>query len=328
MTLALVFPGQGSQAIGMGHDFYKNFTVAKETFQEVDDALNQKLSHLIFEGSQDDLTLTENTQPALMAVSMAIVRVIEQEIGKPISTLPTTMAGHSLGEYTAHCASGTFSLADTARLLRIRGKAMQEAVPVGQGAMAAILGMDIGDVDTLAADASNPALGEVCVIANDNSPGQVVVSGHKNAVDRAIQLAGERGAKRALLLAVSAPFHSPLMLPAAEVMAEALANVSSHNPRVPIITNVTTQAVVDVTVAKSLLVEQVIGRVRWRESMMGLKACGVTHVVEIGAGKVLTGLMKRIDPEMAASSVNVPGDLEAFLKLDVAELNLKNCVGY
>jgi [acyl-carrier-protein] S-malonyltransferase len=327
MKLALIFPGQGSQAIGMGHDFYKNFTVAKETFQEVDDALNQKLSHLIFEGSPDDLTLTENTQPALMAVSMAIVRVIEQEMGKPLPTLASLMAGHSLGEYTAHCASGTFSLKDTARLLRIRGKAMQDAVPVGKGAMAAILGLDIADVYALAADASDPALDEICVIANDNSPGQVVVSGHKNAVDRAIQLAGERGAKRALLLAVSAPFHSPLMLPAAQVMADALGDVTCRDPRVPIIANVTTQAVEDAAEAKTLLVEQVTGRVRWRESMMGLKACGITHVVEIGAGKVLTGLMKRIDPEITTSAVNVPTDLDGFLRLDFGVMDIKDCMG-
>lgn len=317
MSLALIFPGQGSQTVGMGLEFCRNFPVAKKVFEEVDEALHQKLSHIIFEGSQEALTLTENTQPALMAVSMAMVAVLEQESGRKITDVATLMAGHSLGEYTAHCASGTFSLADTAHLLRIRGRAMQEAVPVGQGAMAAILGLSLEDVDVVAQDASEDEFGhkQVCVIANDNSPGQVVVSGHKDAIDRAIALSLERGAKRALLLPVSAPFHSPLMRSASWVMAEALAQTHAHNPLVPIIANVTTELVTDVTNTKSLLVDQVTDRVRWRESILTLKAREITHVVEIGAGKVLTGLVKRIDGDLIASSVNTPADIAAFLEL-------------
>ena len=317
MKLALIFPGQGSQTVGMGLEFYQNFPVAKKVFEEVDEALHQKLSKIIFEGSQEALTLTENTQPALMAVSMAIVAVLEQELGRKLTDVATLMAGHSLGEYSAHCASGTFSLADTARLLRIRGRAMQKAVPVGQGAMAAILGPSLEDVEILAQDASEDDFGhkQACVIANDNSPGQVVVSGHKEAIDRAIKMALERGAKRALLLPVSAPFHSPLMQPAAWIMAEALAQTHGHNPRVPIISNVTTELELDLVSAKSLLVDQVTGRVRWRESILTLKDHGVTYVVEIGAGKVLTGLVKRIDGDLTASAVNTPTDIEAFITL-------------
>lgn len=317
MSLALIFPGQGSQTVGMGLEFCQNFPVAKKVFEEVDEALHQKLSHIIFEGSQEALTLTENAQPALMAVSMAMVAVLEQESGRKITDVATLMAGHSLGEYTAHCASGTFSLADTAHLLRIRGRAMQEAVPVGQGAMAAILGLSLEDVDVVAQDASEDEFGlkQVCVIANDNSPGQVVVSGHKDAIDRAIALSLERGAKRALLLPVSAPFHSPLMKSASWVMAEALAQTHAHNPLVPIISNVTTELVTDVTNTKSLLVDQVTDRVRWRESILTLKAREITHVIEIGSGKVLTGLVKRIDGDLIASSVNTPADIAAFLEL-------------
>lgn len=317
MKLALIFPGQGSQTVGMGLEFCQNFPVAKKVFEEVDEALHQKLSKIIFEGSQETLTLTENTQPALMAVSMAMVAVLEQELGRKLTDVATLMAGHSLGEYSAHCVSGTFSLADTAHLLRIRGRAMQEAVPVGQGAMAAILGPSLEDVEILAQDASEDDFGhkQICVVANDNSPGQVVVSGHKDAIDRAIKMALERGAKRALLLPVSAPFHSPLMQPAAWIMAEALAQTHGHKPRVPIISNVTTELESDLVAAKSLLVDQVTGRVRWRESILALKGHGITHVVEIGAGKVLTGLVKRIDADLTASAVNTPVDIEAFINL-------------
>lgn len=317
MKLALIFPGQGSQTVGMGLDFYTNFPVAKHVFEEVDEALHQKLSTLMFEGSQETLTLTENTQPALMAVSMAIMAVLEQELGKKLTDITALMAGHSLGEYTAYCAAQTFRVADTAHLLRLRGQSMQRAVPVGQGAMAAILGPSLEDVELIAQDAALDEFGrqQVCVVANDNAPGQVVVSGHKDAIDRAISLALERGAKRALLLPVSAPFHSPLMEPASWVMAEALAQTHGQNPLVPIVSNVTTEIVTDVVQAKSLLVDQVTGRVRWRESMVFLQDQGITHVIEIGSGKVLTGLLKRIAPDLVASSVNSPADVADFLSL-------------
>lgn len=314
MTITLTFPGQGSQAIGMGYDFYNNFASARAVFEEVDDALNQKLSKIIFEGDIDELTLTENTQPALMAVSMAIIRTIENELGKPIHSLVSYMAGHSLGEYTAHCASGTFTLKDTARLLRLRGQAMQRAVPVGKGAMAAILGLEIEAVETLTKEASI-SKDDLCVVANDNSPGQLVASGHKTAIVRVIESALQNGAKRALFLSVSAPFHSPLMQPAAKEMADALANTDSQNARSPVIANVTTTPVTQSDEIKSLLVEQVTDRVRWRESMATLKNLSVTHVVEVGSGKVLTGLIKRIDPSLAASCTNTVADLDSFIQL-------------
>ncbi len=310
MKIAFTFPGQGSQVVGMGRDFYDNFAVSKQVFDEVDSTLNQKLSQIIFDGSQDDLTLTENTQPALMAVSMAIIRAMESELGVKASSLTAFMAGHSLGEYTANCAAGTFNLSDTARLLRIRGSAMQKAVPVGQGTMAAILNMPIEAVEILAQDA---AQGQVCVIANDNSDGQVVISGHKDAIERAIPLALERGAKRALSLPVSAPFHSPLMDPAAEAMAESLDLVQSSIPGCPILTNVTASLVSDDEILKRLLVEQVTGRVRWRESMISLPLHGITHSVEIGAGRVLTGLVKKSAPDVQALTINSVEDLAQFI---------------
>lgn len=312
MKITFVFPGQGSQVIGMGHDFYKEFATARDVFHEIDDALNEKLSHLIFEGDIEKLTLTENTQPALMAVSMAMVRTIEKELGMSLSKKASFFAGHSLGEYTAYCASGAFTIADTAHLLRIRGRAMQEAVPFGEGGMAAILGPTIEDVESIAKEASQ---NEICVVANDNSPGQVVISGHKTAIDRAIQIATERGAKRAIPLAVSAPFHSPLMEPAAAVMKDALKSVTSHIPGAPIIANFSTTSVTDCKMAKALLVSQVTGRVRWRESMLTLKEQDVTHVIEIGAGKVLSGLMKRIDGDLISSSVNSTADMNSFMDL-------------
>lgn len=312
MKITFVFPGQGSQAIGMGHDFYKEFASARDVFQEVDEALNEKLSQLIFEGNMEKLTLTENTQPALMAVSMAMVRTIEKELGMSLSKKASFFAGHSLGEYTAYCASGAFTIADTARLLRIRGRAMQEAVPFGEGAMAAILGPTIENVELIAKEASQ---GDVCVVANDNSPGQVVISGHKTAIDRAIQIATDQGAKRAIPLAVSAPFHSPLMEPAAAVMKDALENAPCHKPGAPIIANFSTTSVNDCKMAKALLVSQVTGRVRWRESMLTLKEQNVTHVIEIGAGKVLSGLMKRIDGELISSSFNTTADMNSFMDL-------------
>lgn len=313
-SITLTFPGQGSQVVGMGLDFYNNFASAREVFHEVDDALGQKLSKIIFEGDADQLTLTENTQPALMTVSMAIVRTIEGETGYPLHSLATYMAGHSLGEYTANCASSTFTLSDTARLLRHRGQAMQRAVPVGQGAMAAILGLDIESVEALTQQAS-ASHENLCVIANDNSPGQLVISGHKEAIARMIELALQKGAKRALPLPVSAPFHSPLMQPAALEMAEVLTNTAIQDAKTSVIANITTKPVKEAQDIKNLLIEQVTGRVRWRESMETLQDLSVTHVVEIGAGKVLTGLIKRINPNLTASSVNSPADLNTFLEL-------------
>lgn len=314
MIITLTFPGQGSQAVGMGLDFYNNFASARAVFDEVDDALNQKLSKIIFEGDIDQLTLTENTQPALMAVSMAIARTVEHELGKPLHSLVSYMAGHSLGEYTAHCASGTFSLTDTARLLKLRGQAMQRAVPVGKGAMAAILGLEIEAVEALTKEASVSSE-DLCVVANDNSPGQLVASGHTTAINRVIELALQNGAKRALPLPVSAPFHSPLMQPAAKEMADALTNTYAYDAKSPVITNVTTTPVSKSDEIKSLLIEQVTGRVRWRESMATLKDLSVTHVVEVGSGKVLTGLIKRIDPNLTASYVNTVADLDSFIQL-------------
>ncbi|WP_032112185.1 ACP S-malonyltransferase [Candidatus Paracaedibacter symbiosus] len=314
MAITLIFPGQGSQAIGMGLDFYNSFATAKAVFDEVDDALNQKLSKIIFEGDTDQLTLTENTQPALMAVSMAIVRTVEHEMGKSLHSLTAYMAGHSLGEYTANCAASTFTLKDTARLLKLRGQAMQRAVPVGKGAMTAILGLEIEAVESLTKQASLSE-DDLCVVANDNSPGQLVASGHKTAIDRIIELALKNGAKRALPLPVSAPFHSPLMQPAACEMADALADTIAQHAKVPIIANVTTAPVLASGEIKSLLIEQVTGRVRWRESMATLQDLSVTHVVEVGSGKVLTGLIKRIDPGLTASFVNTIADLDAFIKL-------------
>lgn len=313
MKIALTFPGQGSQAVGMGLAFYESFPQAREVFEEVDDALNEKLSTLMFEGPLDELTLTRNAQPALMATSMAIYRTIESQWGIQLASKTTLLAGHSLGEYTAYCASGALSLADTARLLRIRGTAMQDAVPVGHGAMAALLGLDLDAAESLVADCSTPT--NLCVVANDNSPGQVVISGHKEAVDRAIALAPERGAKRAMPLPVSAPFHSPLMAPAAEKMAQALATTSMASFTAPILANVTTELVTEPETAKRLLVDQVVGRVRWRESMGRLRALNVTHCFEIGSGKVLTGLLKRIDSDINAFSVGFPQELEAFFKI-------------
>lgn len=309
MTRAFVFPGQGSQAVGMGRELAGAFEIARHTFQEVDEALGQKLSALMFEGPEDQLTLTENAQPALMAVSVAVLRVLEAG-GVDLARSAAFVAGHSLGEYSALCAAGTLSLADTARLLKLRGRSMQKAVPVGVGAMAAILGADLEAAQEIAAAAAE---GEVCATANDNAPGQVVLSGHKGAVERAIRLAAERGFKRAVLLPVSAPFHCPLMQPAADTMAEALAGVTLKAPRVPLVANVTAAAVTDPEAIRGLLVQQVTGMVRWRESIAYMKQQGVTEAVELGAGKVLAGLVKRIDKEIAATSVGTPADVETFL---------------
>jgi [acyl-carrier-protein] S-malonyltransferase len=307
-----VFPGQGSQLVGMGYEVYQAFPAAKEVFKEVDDALGQKLSKLIFEGTLEDLTLTENAQPALMAVSMAFIRVLEQEGNLNISRLALCVAGHSLGEYTALTAAGVLKLSDTAKLLRTRGRAMQEAVPFGQGSMAAILGLDIQEVALAVQSASQ---GQVCVIANDNAPGQVVISGHKEAIERAIALATQKGAKRCIMLPVSAPFHCPLMEPAAHIMAEALNQVNFSKALVPVITNVTASFETSPEVLQKGLVEQVTGQVRWRETIESLTQYPISQVVEVGAGKVLTGLTKRINPELNAVAINTPQDIETFLKL-------------
>lgn len=310
MTSALVFPGQGSQAVGMGRELAAAFEEARLTFQEVDDALNQPLSRLMFDGPEGDLTLTENAQPALMAVSVAVVRVLQRQGGVSISNDFSYVAGHSLGEYSALCAAGTFSLADTARLLKRRGQAMQQAVPVGQGAMAALLGAEVEQAAAIAAEA---AQGEICAVANDNGGGQVVISGHAGAVERALAVAAAQGLKRAVRLPVSAPFHCPLMQPAADAMAEALAAVEMPAPAVPVVANVTAAPVSDPDAIRKLLVEQVTGMVRWRESVLAMKALGVSRLVEVGAGKVLAGLTKRIDKEVSATSLSAPADIEAWL---------------
>jgi [acyl-carrier-protein] S-malonyltransferase len=312
MTLALTFPGQGSQAVGMGKNFYDQFPVARQTFEEVDAALGQKLSQIIFEGPEETLTLTANAQPAIMATSMAIFRVLEQETGLKLAKNIQCVAGHSLGEYSALCAAGALSLADTARLLRLRGDAMQRAVPLGEGGMAAILGLEIDAVRELA----NRAAGsDVCAIANDNSPGQVVISGDKKAIERAVGMAKEYGAKKAVLLAVSAPFHCSLMISAAEAMREALAKVTIHDPVVPLIANVTAEEVQHAEAVRSLLVAQVTGMVRWRESVSVMKESGVTTLIEVGVGRVLTGLAKRIERELHAIAVEKPEDIAAFTTL-------------
>ena len=315
MTVAFIFPGQGSQSVGMGREFYDSFQTAREVFEEVDEALGQKLSKIILEGSEQDLTLTENTQPALMATSLAVVRTLEKESGKKVADFASFMAGHSLGEYSALCAANVFSLSDTAKLLRTRGSSMQEAVPVGEGAMAAILGLDLETCEALAHEAlSSSGEGSVCVVANDNCPGQAVLSGHKQAIDEVIKLAPEKGARRALPLSVSAPFHCPLMAPAAEKMQQALAGVSAQTPTVKIVANVTADVVETPEEIKNLLVQQVTGKVRWSETGQRLKDLGVTQTVELGAGKVLSGLIKRIAPEITTTVINTPADMEAFLK--------------
>jgi [acyl-carrier-protein] S-malonyltransferase len=313
MTRAFVFPGQGSQAVGMGRALAEAFPVARHVFEEVDDGLKQKLSRLMFEGPEADLTLTENAQPALMAVSQAVLKVLETEGKWTLAHKVRFVAGHSLGEYSALAAAGTLSLGEAARLLKLRGQAMQKAVPVGIGAMAALLGLDLAQAQPIA-EAAATETGKVCSCANDNAPGQVVVSGHKEAVERAIALAAEQGAKRSVMLPVSAPFHCALMKPTADAMGEALEKVTLSVPAVPLIANVTAQAVSDPATIRRLLVEQVTATVRWRESVETMKAEGVTRLFELGAGKVLAGLTRRIAREIEASSVGTPEDIEATLK--------------
>lgn len=309
MGVAFTFPGQGSQTVGMGKDLADAFPEARAVFEEVDDALEQKLSAIMWDGSAEDLTLTANAQPALMAVSIAIMRVMAQR-GFVLTNKVSYVAGHSLGEYSALCAAGTFSLADTARLLRIRGNAMQAAVPVGMGAMAAIIGLEHDDVQAICkiAAADGPVQ-----IANDNGGGQLVISGAKAPVEKAAALATEKGAKRAILLPVSAPFHSTLMGPAADAMREALASVEMKTPAVPLIANVLASPVTDADEIRRLLVEQVTGQVRWRETVEWFGANAVSVLYEIGAGKVLTGLVRRIDKNITGTAVNSPVDIEAAL---------------
>jgi [acyl-carrier-protein] S-malonyltransferase len=311
MSRAFVFPGQGSQAVGMGADLAGAFATARDVFQEVDEALKQNLSKLMREGPESDLVLTENAQPALMAVSMAVARILEKDGGKLLPSLASHVAGHSLGEYSALAAAGALDLADTARLLKLRGQSMQKAVPVGVGAMAALLGIELEPAQEACKEA---AQGEVVAVANDNGGGQVVVSGHKAAVERAIETAKPRGAKRGMLLPVSAPFHCPLMQPAADAMREALEKVTLSTPRVPLVANVLASEVTNPADIRPRLVEQVTGMVRWRESVQYMKAQGVLTLVEIGSGKVLSGLVKRIDKEMTGVALNTPADIEAFLK--------------
>lgn len=309
---AFVFPGQGAQTIGMGHALAEAYPAARAVFEEVDDALGEKLSDLIWSGDIETLTLTRNAQPALMATSLAVMRALEAE-GVTIAAA-SYVAGHSLGEYSALAAAGTFTISDTARLLRIRGEAMQDAVPVGIGAMAVLLGLDFDAAKSVAEEA---AQGEVCQAANDNDPSQVVVSGHKAAVERAVDIAKAKGAKRAMLLPVSAPFHSALMSPAAEVMADALSSVQMQAPAVPLVANVRAAAVSDPADIRELLIEQVTGSVRWRESVLWMVGAGVTEIWEIGAGKALSGMVKRIDRAVAARAVGTPEDIAAA----VAALN-------
>jgi [acyl-carrier-protein] S-malonyltransferase len=309
MTVAFTFPGQGSQSVGMGKELADSFAEARAVFDEVDDALGEKLTDIMWNGPEDTLTLTANAQPALMAVSIAAVRVMEGR-GLDLKSKVSFVAGHSLGEYSALCAAGTFTLADTARLLRIRGNAMQAAVPAGKGAMAAIIGLDQAAVQAICDSVAS--LGS-CQIANDNGGGQLVISGEKAAVEKAAESAKEQKALRAILLPVSAPFHSRLMAPAADAMAEALAKVAAKNPLIPVIANVRAAAVTEASEIVKLLVEQVTGQVRWRETVEWFAANGVSSLYEIGSGKVLTGLVRRIDKSLAGTAVSTPADIEAAL---------------
>lgn len=309
MSIAFVFPGQGSQTVGMGRDLADNFAVARGVFAEVDEALGQKLSAVMWDGPLEMLTLTENAQPALMAVSMAALRVLEAEKGLTLATTARFVAGHSLGEYSALAAAGTFTLANTARLLKLRGQAMQKAVPVGVGAMVALLGVDLEKARLIARDA---AQGDVCDIANDNDPTQIVLSGHKSAIDRVSEVGKAYGLRRAIPLPVSAPFHCALMQPAADAMAQALGTVAMRAPSVPLIANVTAAPLILTAEIRKCLVQQVCGTVRWRESVLALGAHGVTTIYELGAGKVLSGLVGRIDKSIKATAIGTTADIQAF----------------
>jgi [acyl-carrier-protein] S-malonyltransferase len=311
MTRAFLFPGQGSQAVGMGKPLADAFAPARAVFEEVDEALKQKLSRLMWEGPEGDLTLTENAQPAIMAASLAAFRVLQDEFGLDLARHARLVAGHSLGEYSALCAAGAFTLSDTARLLRIRGSAMQAAVPAGEGAMSALIGIEIDGAEAACREAADAGL---AVVANDNAPGQIVISGEKAAVEKAGEIAKTKGAKRAIPLAVSAPFHSPFMKPAAERMRTALGDVTIAPPRVPVLSNVTADETSEPDAIRSRLVDQVTGRVRWRESVASLRGLGVTATVECGGNKVLTGMVKRIDKELQTVTLDTPADLEAFAK--------------
>lgn len=313
MIGAFLFPGQGSQKIGMSRSLAENFSCAREVFEEVDDALAQKLSGLMWEGPESDLALTENAQPAIMAASIAVVRVLEREAGLDVARYARLVAGHSLGEYSALAAAGSFALVDAARLLRTRGIAMQRAVPAGEGAMSALIGIEVADAEAAAEEAS--VQGGICVVANDNAPGQVVISGTKETVERAGEMAKAKGARRTIPLPVSAPFHSPLMAPAADTMREALAAVTILPPRIPIIANVTASETNEPATIRALLVEQVTARVRWRESVLKFRNLGVDTTVEAGGNKVLTGMVRRIDTELQTVSLDTPQDIEALAKM-------------
>ncbi|HEX3953282.1 MAG TPA: ACP S-malonyltransferase [Stellaceae bacterium] len=311
MKRAFVFPGQGSQAPGMGQALAEAFPAARLLFDEIDDALSQHLSRLMFEGPENELTLTENTQPALLAVSLAVMRVLQNEAGLDVARQAAYVAGHSLGEYSALAAAAALPVAVAARLVKRRGQAMQKAVPVGEGAMAALLGMEMPAVQEVAELAGQ---GQICAVANDNSPGQIVISGHRGAVERAVALAAQRGGRRSIILPVSAPFHSPLMSPAADVMEEALGETSVTAPSVPLVANVTAAATSEPEEIKELLVAQVTRMVRWRETVLLFAADEVEEVIEIGAGRVLAGLVKRIDRTIATASIGTPADIEELVK--------------
>jgi [acyl-carrier-protein] S-malonyltransferase len=315
MVCAFIFPGQGSQAVGMGRGLAETFPIARRLFDEVDEALSQPLSRLMFDGPEAELTLTENAQPALMAASLVVIRVLEAESGLDFGRNVAFVAGHSLGEYSALAAARALAVGDAARLLKCRGEAMQRAVPVGEGAMAALIGLDAETARIVAAKAARAGIDrdEVCAVANDNAPGQAVVSGHKGAVERAIAIAREHGARRSVMLPVSAPFHSPLLAPAADVMAEALASIVLRAPVTPVVANVTARPVEDPAEIRRLLVQQVTAMVRWRESMLFLADAGVDEIVEIGCGRVLAGLARRILPEVAVRSVGTADEVEALI---------------
>lgn len=314
-TRALVFPGQGAQCVGMGRELAATFPVARDVFDEVDHAIGKPLTRLMVDGPEDQLILTENAQPALMAVGVAVLRVLEREYDLPLIRLGRYVAGHSLGEYTALTAAGTFSLSDAARLLRVRGLAMQRAVPVGEGAMAALMGVDLRTAREIAAEATHDTYdGSVCVAANDNAPGQIVISGTRAAVARALEIAVLRGARRGVMLPVSGPFHCPLMAPVAEIMQDALAGVMVRTPLVPLISNISASEVTDPAEIRRLLVRQVTSMVRWRESVMYMHACGIDELIEIGPGKVLASLARRIDRSLTGTPVGLPHEIDAFAR--------------